>query len=96
MYRFKAKESEIKPGPLCIGKIFSVKYFEILPRHNEYEKRELKGSVKVFFIDYNAINTSNTLDNSYNIAQARTVNASNHTKCVSVNSQQCMTQRTLN
>ena len=68
MHRFKAKESEIKPDPLCLGKIFSVKYFEILPRHNEYEKRELKGSVKVFFIDYDAINTSNILDNSYSIA----------------------------
>ena len=31
-------------------------------------KKELKGSVKVFFIDYDAINTSNILDNSYSIA----------------------------
>ena len=48
MHRFKAKESEIKPDPLCLGKIFSVKYFEILPRHNEYEKR-VKRKCKSFF-----------------------------------------------
>ena len=56
IYQFKAKDSEIKPYTVCIGN--TSKDFTI----NVYEKTGLNRVVKVFSIDYNAVNTSNILD----------------------------------
>ena len=53
-YQFKAKDLEIKPYILCLGNIS--KDFAI---GNMKKKTGLKGSVKVFSVDYNAIDTSN-------------------------------------
>ena len=49
IYHFKAKDSEIKPYPSCLGNTWK-------------EKTELKGSVKDFSVDYNAIDTSHMLN----------------------------------
>ena len=59
IYQLKAKYSEIKPYPLCLDNIS--KDFII---HN-MTKTGLKGSVKVFSVDYNAIDTSDILDISW-------------------------------
>ena len=55
MYLFKAKDLEIKPNSLRLGTIS--KDFSL-----DHMKKGLKGEVKVFSVDYNPINTSNTLD----------------------------------
>ena len=55
MYQFKAKDSEIKPYKLCLGNIS--KDFTI----DNMKRTGLKGVVKVFSIDYSAIDTSNIL-----------------------------------
>ena len=52
MYQFKAKDLETKPYPLCLGNI--LKDFTI----NNMKTTELKGVVKVFSVDYNAIDTN--------------------------------------
>ena len=56
MYKFKAKNSEIKPYPLCLGN--ASKYFTL----NNMKKTGLKGTVKVFSVDYNPIITSDISD----------------------------------
>ena len=56
IYQFKVKDSEIKPYILCLGNIS--KHFTI----DDIKKTGLKGCVKVFSVDYNAIDTSNILD----------------------------------
>ena len=56
MYHLKAKDSKIKRYPLCVGNIS--KHFIV----NNIKKTELKGSVTVFSVDYNTINTSDILD----------------------------------
>ena len=56
MYQFKAKVSEIKPYPFCIGNISKIFTF-----NNMKKKSELKGSVKYFFVDHNAAETNNIL-----------------------------------
>ena len=53
---FNAKESEIKSYPLCLGNVS--KDFKI----NNMKKLKLKGSVKVFSVDYNATDTIDILD----------------------------------
>ena len=54
--QFKAKDSEIKDYKLCLGKIS--KDFT----RNDMKKRGLKGSIKVFSVDCQPINTSDILD----------------------------------
>ena len=49
---FKAKDSEIKDYTLCLGHIS--KHFTI----NSMKKKGLKGTVKVFTVNYNAIDTN--------------------------------------
>ena len=56
IYQFKARDSEIKNYPLCLGNVS--KDFTI---HN-MKKAELKGSVKFFSVDYRHINTNEFLD----------------------------------
>ena len=56
MYKFKAKNSEIKPYPLCLGN--ASKCFTL----NNMKKTGLKGTVKVFSVDYNPIITSDISD----------------------------------
>ena len=53
MYQFKARDSEIKPYPLCLGNISNS--FTI----DSMKKTGLK---QIFSVDYNAINTENILD----------------------------------
>ena len=55
-YQFKAKGSDKKPYILCLGNI--AKDFTI----NNMRKSRLKGVVKVFSVDYNAIDNNNILD----------------------------------
>ena len=56
LYQYKAKDSQTKPYPLCLGNTF--KDFTI----NNMKKTGLKGSVQVFSVDYNSIDTSDILD----------------------------------
>ena len=56
MYQFKAKDSEIKPYSLCLDNIS--KDFTL----DGLKKKELKGIVKVFSVNYTPINNSNFLD----------------------------------
>ena len=58
MYQFKAKVSEIKPYPFCIGNISKIFTFNNMKKK---KKTELKGSVKYFFVDHNAAETNNIL-----------------------------------
>ena len=51
MYRIKAKDSEIKPYPLCLGNISN-------NLQSITWKNRAKKSVQVVSIDYNAIDTS--------------------------------------
>ena len=54
--KFKAKDSEIKPTPLCLGnvsKVFSV---------NNMKKTGLNGYVYDFSVDYDAIAVKDMLD----------------------------------
>ena len=53
MYQFKARDSEIKQYPLCLGNISDG--FTI----DSMKKTGLK---QIFSVDYNAINTENILD----------------------------------
>ena len=57
IYQFKAKDSEIKKHPLCLGNIS--KYQK---RANNMKKTWLNGYVYEFSVDYNIINTSNIID----------------------------------
>ena len=52
MYQFKAKDSEIKPYPQCLGNIS--KYFSI----DDVRKRTLKGYVFVFSVVYKIIDAN--------------------------------------
>ena len=56
IYLFKSKDSEIKYYTLCLGNIS--KGFTI----NNMKKTGLKGSVKIFFVDFNPIDTHNIFD----------------------------------
>ena len=56
IYQFKAKNSEIKKYPLCLGKIS--KDFTV----DNMKKTGLKGSVNFFSVDYRSINTNEMLD----------------------------------
>ena len=56
-YISSKQDSEIKPYILCLGNIS--KDFTI---NNMKKKKGLKGSVKVFSVDFNVINTSDILD----------------------------------
>ena len=56
IYQLKAKDSEIKDYPLCLGNIS--KNFAI----NNMKKTELKEVVKFFSVDFNPIDTDNILD----------------------------------
>ena len=53
MYQFKARDSEIKPYPLCLGNI-----------SNSFTIYSMKkaGLKQIFSVDSNAINTENILD----------------------------------
>ena len=52
IYQFKAKDSEIKPYILCLGNI--LKDFTI---DNMKKKTRLKGTIKVFSVDNNPMDT---------------------------------------
>ena len=57
IYQFKAKHSEIKKYPLCLGNIsgdFSA--------NNMKKKKRLNGCVCDFSVDYRAFDTSNIID----------------------------------
>ena len=56
MYQFKAKDPEIKPHPLSLGNVS--KDFPI----DNMKKAGLKGVVNNLSVDYNAVNTNDTLD----------------------------------
>ena len=56
IYKFKGKDSEIKPYPLWLDNISKDFTFNMM------KKTELKGSVKVFSVDFNVNDTSNILD----------------------------------
>ena len=57
MYQFKAKRSKIENNYLCLINISKDFTFD-----NTEKKAGLKGTVKVFSVDYNAIDTNNDLD----------------------------------
>ena len=56
MYQFNAKDSEIKPCPICLD--HASKDFTI----NNIKKNRIKRKCNSFFVDYNPINTSDILD----------------------------------
>ena len=58
MYQFKGKYSEIKDCTLCLCNV--LKDFRI----NNMKKIGLKGTLKEFLVDYNAINTNVILNTS--------------------------------
>ena len=102
IYQFKAKDSEIKKFPLCLGNIsgdFSA---------NNMRKTGLSGCVYGFPIDYRTFDTINTINIHKYLMKKRykimfglikkkfigllsslVVNASSHTKCVSLSNQKC-------
>ena len=53
MYQFKVKDSEIKDYALCLGNISTI---------NNMKNAGLTVVVKIFFFDFNPINTSDMLD----------------------------------
>ena len=55
-YQFKAKDSEIKPYPLCLGNIS--KDFAI----DNIKKTGSQRNVDFFSVDYNVIDTNDILD----------------------------------
>ena len=55
IYQFKAKDSEIKSNRLCLGNMSND--FTL----DNMKKAGLKGSIKVFLVDYNTVNTSDIL-----------------------------------
>ena len=57
IYQFKANDSEKKNYKLCL--VTTLKFFTI---NNTKKKTGLKGSVKLFSIDFNPIDTNDTLD----------------------------------
>ena len=59
-HQFKEKDLEIKPYPIFLGNI--LKDFTVDFTIDNLKKTGFKGSVKVFSVDYNAIDTSNILD----------------------------------
>ena len=58
MYQFKGKYSEIKDCTLCLCNV--LKDFRI----NNMKKIGLKGTLKEFLVDYNAVNTNVILNTS--------------------------------
>ena len=52
IYQFRAKDSEIKPYPVCLGNI----------SNDNMKKPGLKGDVKAFFVDYVPINNIDIID----------------------------------
>ena len=54
--QFKAKDSEIKDYPLCLGNIW--KYFTV----NNMKKQDWKTNSNFFSVDFNPIDTNNNLD----------------------------------
>ena len=56
IYQFKAKDSEIKPYPLCLGNIS--KDFSL----DNMKKTGLEGNVEAFSVDYDSINSSDIID----------------------------------
>ena len=56
IYQFKAKDSEIKIYTLCLGNI-SIDFTA-----NNMEKKRLNGCVYAFSVDYNIIDTSNSIN----------------------------------
>ena len=57
IYQFKAKESEVKKYPLCLGNISKGL------TANNMKKTELNGYVYEFSVNYNIIDTSNITEN---------------------------------
>ena len=55
VYNFKAKESEIKPFPMCLGNISNICTV------NSMKKTGLNGCVYYFPADYNTIDVSDTV-----------------------------------
>ena len=56
IYQFRAKDSEIKKCPFCLGNILG--HFSA----NNMEKTGLNGYVYDFSVDYRAVDTSNIVD----------------------------------
>ena len=59
VYQFKAKDSEIKNYPLCLGNTSRKLYFK---RANIMKKTRLNGHVYNFSVDYRAFDTNNIID----------------------------------
>ena len=99
MFQFKGKNLEIQPHPLCLGSIS--KYSAHNKNRCNMKNTGLKGSVEVFSVNYNAINTSNIsnmkvlwdkimfgfIKKIFIRLLTNIVNTSNHTKFVSLNNQ---------
>ena len=56
VYQFKARNSEIKDYPLCLGNV--LKDFTI----NNMKTSRLKGPINFFSVDFNPIDTNDILD----------------------------------
>ena len=72
MYQFKAKYSEIKLYPLCLGNIRN--YFTI----NNMKKIGIKGSLQVLSVDYNTIIIFNDLYNTVCVQEKKTEDLNLH------------------
>ena len=72
MYQFKAKYSEIKLYPLCLGNIRN--YFTI----NNMKKIGIKGSLQVLSVDYNTITIFNDLYNTVCVQEKKTEDLNLH------------------
>ena len=59
IYQFKAKDSEIKKYPLCLGNVS--KEFTV-DNMKKNKKTSIKGRCKFFSVDYWSINTNEILD----------------------------------
>ena len=60
IYQFKAKNSEMKPYPLCLGNI-SIDFTSNIVKKKKKKKTVLIGYVYYFSVDYN-IDTNNIIN----------------------------------
>ena len=98
-YKFKAKDSEIKEYPLCLGNVS--KDFTI----DNMKKSEIKVKYNFFSVNYRSINTNEIIDNHkylinkiikkmFIMVLLSIINASNLTKW-SLSNQNCKIQPTI-
>ena len=57
MYQFKAKDSEIKKYPLCLGSVS-----KDFTNNNMKKKNRIKGNCTFFSVDFRSTNTDEILD----------------------------------